>query len=87
MTIKEVYRKGITIDCKVGIHRSGAVAVIYHDPTEDVEIAVMFDIPFPLCKEGENALNRLYKDFCKSEGIPVNTVKEIHLIATSEYVA
>ncbi len=84
MTIKECIDNGIILDCETKLHRSGEVAIHFYNPeTNDADITT-FNVMNPLCKDGEQRLNELYKDFCKNEGLPRNTVTEIHILSLRE---
>lgn len=83
MTIKECLRKnGIVSDCDVTMHRYGTVEVFFEG--ENGEDSTGFDVYAPLTRLGEEELNGLYRDFCKTEGIHANTVTEIHLTRVAE---
>ncbi len=86
MTIHECIRKkGILIDCETTPHRRGEIEVFFDNVTEGYEDSTIFDVNMPLTKVGETELTALYKDFCKDNKIPANTVEAIHLNNVSEF--
>ena len=85
MTIHECIRKnGILINCEVTLHRFGEVEVFFYNTADEREDSTTFDIRDPLCKKGEAELASLFKDFCKENGIPVNTVESLQLNCVAE---
>ena len=86
MTIKECIKtKGILIDCEVKPHRCGEIEVFFHNALDDMADSTEFDIQCPLTKAGVVELESLYKEFCKENKIPANTVELIQLNSVSEY--
>ena len=80
MTIKECLKtKGILADCEIVPHRLGEIEVFFHNTIDDTEDSTNFDVHEPLTKNGSAELELLYKDFCKDNKIPVNTVELIQL--------
>ncbi len=89
MTIKQcLSKKGMIADCEVKGHRCGEVCVYFHNTDENRDDSTCFDIMFPLGSplkdEGIDELDKLYKEFCKENNIPRNTVDEIHLTCVAE---
>ena len=84
MTIMKAAKNGITINCDVEPHRWGDVTVFFYNTANKREDSTSFDVENPLCPSGLEDLNALYKDFCKEEKIPTNTVREISLEHTAE---
>ena len=85
MTIKQcLNKKGMTVDCEVTLHRCGEVCVYFYNTDEKRDDSTCFDIVVPLGKKGENDLDELFKEFCKENNIPRNTVDEIHLTCVAE---
>jgi len=84
MTIKKAAKNGIVINCNVGLHRWGEVTVSFFNTVDNREDSTSFDVKDPLCPSGLEELNALYKDFCKEEKIPRNTVRVISLEHTAE---
>lgn len=84
MTIKECLREdGIIISCNVTLHRCGEVEVFFRDENDEPD-STCFDVMDPLGKRGENELDELYKEFCKENNFPRNTVDEIQLNCVAE---
>lgn len=84
MTIMKASKNGIVINCNIGLHRWGAVTVSFFNTADNREDSTSFDVENPLCPSGLEELNALYKDFCKEEKIPTNTVIAISLEHTAE---
>ena len=84
MTIKKAAYNGISINCDVGLHRWGNVIVFFYNTASDREDSTSFDVREPLLPSGLDELDALYKDFCKEEKIPINTVSEISLENVAE---
>ncbi len=85
MTILECIRsKGMTIDCEVSLHRCGEVEVCFYNTDDGRDDATSFDINDPLSKQGENELDELFREFCKENNLPRNTVDEIRLTCVAE---
>ena len=84
MTIMKAAKNGITINCDVEPHRWGNVTVSFFNTVDNREDSTSFDVENPLCPSGLEELNALYKDFCKEEKIPTNTVSVISLEHTAE---
>ncbi len=84
MTITKAAKNGITINCDVEPHRWGEMTVYFHNTADNREDSTSFDVENPLCPSGLEELNALYKDFCKEEKIPTNTVSKISLDHTAE---
>ncbi len=84
MTIMKAAKNGITINCDAKPHRWGDVTVFFYNTANKREDSTSFDVENPLCPSGLDELNALYKDFCREENIPTNTVSEICLEHTAE---
>ncbi len=85
MTIYETLKKnGMVLDCEVTLHRCGDVIVCFYNTADKRDDSTSFDIVDPLTKRGEQELSNLYKDFCKENKIPANTVNEIRLAHVAE---
>ena len=84
MTVKKAAKNGIIINCAVGFHRWGSVTVSFFNTADQREDSSSFDIEDPLLPSGLEELNALYKDFCREEKIPADTVSEISLEHTAQ---
>ena len=84
MTIKETLKKGMVIDCEIKLHRYGEAEVFFFNTADNREDSTTFDIEYPLGKKGEAELTSLFKDFCKENGIPTNTVEGLQLNCVAE---
>lgn len=85
MTVKECIKtSGIEVTCTVTHHIWGEVVVYFWNKADSCEDSVSFDVKTPLTRDGSTELERLYKDFCKENRNPANTVKGIVLSRVAE---
>ena len=83
MTIQKAAKTGITVNCDAEPHRWGEMTVFFYNTADDREDSTSFDVENPLCPSGIEELNALFKNFCKEEKIPTNTVSAITLDHTA----
>ena len=86
MTIEECFKKHcVTVNFEIlSLYRWGDVTIFFVNPNNNDTENVSFNIAFPLSDVGLKQLEKLYKEFCKDEGIPYNTVEEIRLERVAE---
>lgn len=85
MTIIECIKdQGVLVDCDTNIHRCGSVEVFFYNPVDDVDDSTSFDIMDPLGKDGHAELHNLFREFCKENHFPSNTVIAVHLTCVAE---
>jgi hypothetical protein len=84
MTFKEcINTNGIVVDCDITGSRYGTYEVQFiNSDTRDSDF-VTFDIFSPGCNCGNDECERLFNDFCRTEGIHQNKVTEIHITRAS----
>ena len=85
MTIQECEKKkGIEAICDITPHRWGEIIVNFYNPIDEREDRTSFDIAAPLTDQGLKELNSLYKDFCKENRLPRDTVESLVLTCVAE---